>query len=252
MSKVTVSIVMPMHNSSRYVGESVESVLAQTYKDWELLVVDDASTDDSVALVEHYAAIDPRVRLLRNDHPSGNPASPRNVGVREARGRFIAFLDSDDIWLPHKLESQLPLFDRDDTVIVYSDYEKMTDSGRRSNRIVHAPARVNYAQLLKGNVIGNLTGIYDTQKVGKFYFQVIHHEDYPMWLDILKTSGLFARNAGCVTAVYRVREQSVSARKLDILHWQWDIYRQIEHLGVLRSAYLYVNYAIRAFYKSLI
>ena len=129
VSKVTVSIVMPMHNSSRYVEDSVLSVLSQTFKDWELLVVDDASTDDSRSIVERYAKQDRRVKLLRNEHPSGNPASPRNVGVREAKGRYIAFLDSDDIWLPNKLERQLPLFERQDTVIVYSDYEKMTDSG---------------------------------------------------------------------------------------------------------------------------
>ena len=243
---------MPMHNSSRYVEDSVCSVIAQTYKDWELLVVDDASTDDSITIVERYAKKDSRVKLLRNEHPSGNPASPRNVGVRAAQGRYIAFLDSDDVWLPEKLEKELPLFDREDTVIVYSDYEKMTDSGLRSNRIVYAPREVGYSQLLKGNVIGNLTGIYDTQKVGKHYFRVIHHEDYPMWLEILKTSGKKARNVGEVLAVYRVREQSVSAQKLSILFWQWNIYRKVEHFGILRSAYLYANYAVRAFYKRLI
>lgn len=243
---------MPMHNASRYVEDSVRSVISQTFQDWELLVVDDASTDDSRTIVQQYAQQDSRVKLLRNAHPSGNPASPRNVGVEAAQGRYIAFLDSDDVWLPNKLERQLPLFERDDTVIVYSDYEKMTDSGKRSNRVVHAPREVGYRQLLKGNVIGNLTGIYDTGKVGKHYFQVIHHEDYPMWLAILKTSGKKARNVGEVLAVYRVREQSVSARKLSILFWQWDIYRKIEHFGIARSAYLYANYAVRAFYKSLI
>ena len=243
---------MPMHNASRYVEDSVRSVIAQTFRDWELLVVDDASTDDSRNIVERYAQADSRVRLLHNENPSGNPASPRNVGVKAARGRFIAFLDSDDIWLPNKLERQLPLFERLDTAIVYSDYEKMTDTGKRSNRVVHAPQQVGYSQLLKGNVIGNLTGIYDTQKVGKHYFLVIHHEDYPMWLHILKTSGLMARNVGEVLAVYRVREQSVSAHKLSILFWQWNIYRKVEHFGIMRSLYLYANYAVRAFYKRLI
>lgn len=243
---------MPMHNASRYVEDSLRSVVAQTFKDWELLVVDDASTDDSRSIVERYAANDLRIRLLHNQHPSGNPASPRNVGVEAAQGRYIAFLDSDDVWLPNKLERQLPLFERHDTVIVYSDYEKMTDSGKRSNRVVHAPREVGYRQLLKGNVIGNLTGIYDTQKVGKHYFRVIHHEDYPMWLEILNTSGMKARNVGEVLAVYRVREQSVSANKFGILFWQWDIYRKVEHFGFFHSLYLYANYAVRAFAKRLI
>ena len=117
--------------------------------------------------------------------------------------------------------------------------------------MVTAPRKVNYHQLLYGNVIGNLTGMYDVKKVGKNYFKNIHHEDYAFWLSILK-SGYVARNTQTVSALYRVRRQSVSSRKLKILTWQWNIYRKVEHIGVCRSIYYYMNYAVRALKKKLI
>ena len=251
MKEPLVSIVMPMYNSSRYVEESVKSVLSQSFQDWELLVVDDGSSDNSLEIVQRYERLDDRVHLLQNSHPSGRPASPRNLGVKMSRGRFIAFLDSDDVWLPEKLACQLPLFEDAHTAIVYAYYEKMDEQGVRHHRVVKAPKKMTYRGLLRGNVIGNLTGIYDTAKVGKHYFKMIHHEDYPMWLGILKT-GFVARCVPQVLAVYRVREESVSSRKWSIVLWQWNIYRKVERFGFFKSLYYYIHYALRAFRKRLI
>ena len=244
-----VSVIMPAYNAAIYFKKSIESVLSQTYPDWELLVIDDCSTDNSAAIIKEYAAKDTRIKYLKTDASSGSPTLPRNIGIEHAQGRFIAFLDSDDAWLPDKLEKQVRLFENDRTAIVFSDYEKMSENGERNGRVIKAPRKVTYRQLLKGNVIGNLTGMYDTEKVGKVYCPHIHHEDYVLWLSILK-QGYIARNTGTVEALYRVRKQSVSADKRAVISWQWHIYREIEKLDVLQSAYYFLHYAYKAFRKS--
>ncbi len=246
-----VSIIMPMHNSAKYVGEAIQSVVNQTYNNWELLVIDDASTDNSCDIVRGYVEQDHRVRLLFNDNHTGHPSSPRNLGVKCAKGRFIAFLDSDDMWFPDKLQQQIPLFEDENVAIVYSNYEKMSEDGNRANRVVKAPSFANYKVLLSGNVIGNLTGVYDEKKVGKVNFQYVHHEDYVLWLSILKR-GFVAKNTNTTTAAYRIVSGSVSSNKLKVLPWQWYVYRKVEHLGLFRSIYHFVNYAFKAYFKSKI
>lgn len=134
-----VSIIMPMHNSASYVGEAITSVLKQTYPHWELLVIEDASKDNSCDIVRTYQEQDSRIHLLINDHHTGRPSSPRNMGVKHAKGRYIAFLDSDDVWFPEKLQQQIPLFEDEKVAIVYSNYEKMDEAGHRANRVVKAP-----------------------------------------------------------------------------------------------------------------
>ncbi len=247
-----VSVIMPMYNSESYVGKAIESVIGQTYPNWELLVVDDGSTDRSCEIVRAYAVRDRRVQLLVNDNPVGMPYAPRNYGIQHAKGDYIAFLDSDDMWLREKLSQQLVVFHRDQrTAVVYSDYEKIDEKGRRSARIITAPRKTNYQQMLYGNVIGNLTGIYDVRKVGKNYFTNVHHEDYAFWLSVLK-SGYIARNTQTVAALYRVRNASVSAYKLRVISWQWHIYRKVENIGILRSAYYFCFYAVGALRKSFV
>lgn len=246
----TVSIIMPMHNSEKFVCEAIESVLAQTYADWELLVVDDGSTDNSINVVRNFADKDKRIRLLHSDRHIGMPSAPRNVGVSNARGRYVAFLDSDDRWLPHKLERQVALFDNDDVLIVFSNYEKIDEHGTRRHRVITAPATATYKSLLRGNVIGNLTGIYDRAKTDKVAIEDIHHEDYVMWLSILKRGGI-AQNTNTVEAEYRVMSNSVSSDKTKVMRWQWAIYRTHERLSVFRSCFYFVHYAVRALYKAL-
>lgn len=241
---------MPVYNAERFLGEAIESVLSQTYTDWELWVVDDCSTDGSSRIVRRYMERDARIHYLRTDEASGSPTLPRNRGIENARGRYIAFLDSDDVWLPHKLEEQLREFDDSQTAIVYSDYEKIGEEGKRENRVVKAPLSVDYRQLLLGNVIGCLTAVYDTEKVGKVYLSRHSHEDYILWLSILK-QGYMARNTGRVAALYRVRKRSVSSNKLKALSWQWDIYIRIEKTGYVKGIYYFLNYACRAFLKTL-
>lgn len=246
-----VSIIMPMHNAAEFICEAINSVIAQTYTTWELLVVDDSSTDESRRIVTEYGKKDKRIILLTNDRHTGLPSTPRNVGMSVATGRYIAFLDSDDVWYSDKLEQQLLLFKNPKVAIVYSDYEKMDRNGKRANRIIKAPAFATYKSLLASNCIGNLTGIYDRKKVGKINFIDIHHEDYALWLAILK-KGFIAQNTQSITAAYRVTDNSISSNKIKVLPWQWNIYRNVEHLPLLSSCYYFIHYAIRAFIKNRI
>lgn len=243
---------MPCYNSGTFIRQAIESVRNQTFEDWELLVVDDGSTDDSADIIKGMEQMDGRIKYLKTNAPSGSPIVPRNIGVKNALGRYIAFLDSDDAWLANKLERQMKMFEQyEDMAICFSNYEKMTEQGERNNRIIKAPSISTYKQLLLSNVIGCLTAVYDTEKVGKVFFQNHSHEDYILWLDILKR-GYVARNTNTVEALYRVRENSVSSNKLKTLSWQWDIYRNVEKISLFRSSYYFLNYAYRAFRKSLI
>ena len=245
-----VSIITPCYNASKYIAYTIESVIKQTYIHWELLIVDDCSKDNSADIIKEYSTRDKRIHYLKTDISSGSPVIPRNVAINKAIGHYIAFLDSDDIWLPTKLEEQLKLFNDEMTAVVYSNYEKINEEGIRNHRIITAPSKANYKNLLKGNVIGNLTGIYDLTKVGKIYCQNVRHEDYVLWLSILK-KGYIARNTNTVTALYRVRENSVSSNKFKILSWQWNILRNIEKISLPKAIYYYLNYAIKAFLKAI-
>lgn len=249
--KALVSIIMPMYNSEAFIKDAIKSVIAQTYKNWELLVVDDGSTDNSRAIVEKFMAWDSRIHLLQNPCPIGMPSEPRNYGIQAAHGHFIAFLDSDDMWLPSKLAQQLPMFQDNRTAVVYSNYEKIDEKGKRSARIVIAPPQVDYNKMLYSNYIGNLTGVFDVRKVGKNYFRQIRHEDYAFWLSVLK-SGYIARSTQTITALYRVRSSSLSANKLHLLSWQWNILRNVEHISFFRAIGFYITYAYNAFFKNMI
>lgn len=248
--KVLASIITPCYNAERTIKQTIESVLSQTYPYWEMLVVDDCSTDESAKIIKEYTAKNPRVKYYKTEKISGSPSLPRNIGIEHAQGRFIAFLDSDDIWLPNKLKEQIGLFEQANVAIVFSNYEKINEDGDRHSRYIIAPSQISYQQLLKGNVIGCLTAIYDTSKVGKNYLKKIGHEDYVLWLSMLK-KGYIAKNTNSVTALYRVREQSISSNKLKVLSWQWDIYRQEENLSYIKAIYYFIHYAIGAFKKAI-
>ena len=246
----TVSVIMPCHNGEKYLRQAVESVLAQSFANWELLIIDDASTDGSTSIAEEYCAQDSRIKLLHTQHSTGKPATARNVGIKAATGRFIAFLDCDDQWLPHKLEHQLPLFDKPDCAAAVSFYKQTDAFGNVRPAVVTSPAVVSFDQLLDGNCIGNLTGIYDTAKVGKVYQKEIHHEDYLMWLQVLQ-KGFAAYNTGTVEAYYRESGSSVSGSKLKALGWTWAIYRRELDLSFIASAVHFIRYAFKGLSKRL-
>jgi len=248
-----VSIIMPAHNASCTIAESIDSVIAQTYRCWELIVVDDCSTDSTVDVVIEYCNKDERICLFHTKQSEGKPYLPKNEGIRLAKGRYIAFLDSDDLWLPEKLEKQMQLFENNDkAAIVFSDYCKFSDGGDNdeNQRIVKGPAIVAYKNAVYGNPIGNLTAVYDTAKVGKVYFVNAGHEDYILWLTILR-KGYEAVNTCSVEAKYRVRIGSVSANKGRAAYWVWNIYRNILKMNPIQAMFCYVVYSVRAIIKYL-
>ena len=245
-----VSIIMPCHNGAATIADAIRSVQSQTFADWELLVIDDASTDDSVQIVSDFADSDSRIHLLHTEKSTGLPASPRNVGIEAARGRYIAFLDCDDEWLPTKLEHQIPLFATRNVAVVFSYYSKMDADGRLWNSVIKSPPVVNYNRLLKGDCIGNLTGMYDTKKCGKVFQKEIHHEDYLMWLEVLK-AGFVALNTNTFEALYRIQLKSDSSNKFKAMRWQWHILRNELRLPLGTAISCFCAYAVSGFVKKM-
>lgn len=243
-----VSIITPLYNSEQFISKTIESVIAQTYLDWEMIIVDDCSTDQSSEIVKSYMTSDDRIKYFKTTFPSGSPAKPRNIGIEKANGRYIAFLDSDDLWEQNKLETQLQFFEDDSVAIVFSNYEKINEQGIQNNRIITAPLLVDYKKLLKGNVIACCTCVYDSSKTGKLYFNNQGHEDYALWLEILK-KGYFAKNTGLISAKYRVRNASISSNKYKVIFWIYTIYRENENMSIIKSIYYSFITLSRSFFK---
>jgi len=250
---------MPMRNSARTVSSSIRSVVAQTFRDWELVVVDDSSTDSSRAEVQAFVEADRRIRLLNNPLSPG-AARARNHGTKLARGRYIAFLDSDDLWLPTKLEEQLRLFTETETPITYTGYYKIAGAAAveatefvPNRRIVTPPRKLTYKKMLCQDYIGFLTAAYDTEKLGKQYFPDLERrQDYALLLQIFR-SGVVAHGLTEPLAIYRAaRTGTLSSNKIRASRYNWHIYRKVERLPLPRAIWAFSNYAVRSGAKYLI
>jgi len=241
-----VTVVTPSYNSSPFIRETIESVLAQTYKNWEMIIVDDGSSDNSQEIIREYTAQDERIKLIVNKENVGASKS-RNIAIAEARGEYIAFLDSDDIWLADKLKNQIVLMQENDVLLSYSAYRTIDD---KSEGIGTFPVKekVTYEDMLKTSSIGTLTTIYNVKELGKFYFEDIGHEDYVMKLQILKKIK-YAQGIMEPLAKYRVHDNGLSNNKLKAARWQWHIYRNVENLSFPKSIYYFLNYAYFGFFK---
>lgn len=242
-----VSIIMPTYNSKKFLLESIDSVLNQDYTSWELIIVDDCSSDSSYDIAQEFSQIDSRIRSLRLDKNSG-AAAARNLGISESNGRFIAFLDSDDVWLPDKLRKQIFFMVENDVCFSFSAYEKMGVDGEFLGSI-GVSCKESYRSLLKTCSIGCLTAIYDTERIGKMYMRLdTKREDYALWLDILKKTE-FAYGINECLAKYRVYSSQNSANKLKMARENWVLYRKIEKLGFFYTLYVFGNYALRGYLR---
>ena len=241
-----VSIITPSYNSEKYIAETIQSVLDQTYQDWEMIIVDDVSTDNSLQIIEQYAKRDSRLKVIRLKQNMG-PAHARNRAIEEASGKYIAFLDSDDVWFPKKLEKQINFLTDYSLVVTYSAYETIDGDSKYINTR-NIQTTITYIDMLKSNHIGNLTGIYDTEFFGKTYMKEHGHEDYILWLEILKQIKS-TRGIPEPLAKYRIVSKSISSNKLKALKWQWHIYRDVEKLGIFQSAYTMIWYIVYALKK---
>lgn len=248
-----VSIIMPCFNGEHHLAQSIDSVLSQKVSDWELIVIDDCSSDSSVSLVERYRS-DPRLKqrltLLKNESQQG-PAVSRNRGIEAARGRYIAFLDCDDVWLENRLISQIDLFQDRQVRLVCGGYRVIDATGAPTGAAVMPPKRTDYHQMLVMNTVGCLTAMYDTERSGKVHMPLIpRRQDYGLWLSLIRDGGEVA-GAQEIVALYRSHPGSISSNKLAVAYWQWYLYRKHEKLPHWKSAWCVFNHfwAKRAKYQ---
>ena len=241
-----VSIITPCYNAEAFIAQTIKSVQEQTYKNWELIIVDDYSADKSYSIAEQYAKEDSRIICIKNPKNLG-VAQTRNRAIESAKGEYIAFLDADDIWLPNKLQNQVTLMQKENISLCYTAYFTMSETGETLTRF-DVPEQVNYSDMLKTSSIGTLTTIYNAKKLGKFYMSGVGHEDYIMKLQILKQIP-YAKGIQEPLAKYRIHEQGLSNNKLHAAKWQWHIYRKIEKLSLLKSLYYFMHYAYFGVFK---
>jgi glycosyltransferase involved in cell wall biosynthesis len=242
-----VSIITPTYNSIDYIADTLQSVAGQEYKNWEHIIIDDASTDATQSVVDACAKRDNRIRFIKLPINSG-AAVARNTGIRAARGRYIAFLDADDLWLPHKLARQLAFMRETGAAFAYASFDLIDESGLGIGR-VEVPQTATYTSLLRNNVIGCLTAMYDTEKTGKIEMPLIRkRQDLGLWLRILKKIPE-ARGVSEVLGQYRIRPGSISSNKLRAARHTWHLYRHVEGLPLAKAVYYFACYAMNGIRK---
>lgn len=245
-----VSIIMPSYNTGKYIGDSIKSVLSQTYEDWELIIVDDDSNDDTLKVIETFN--DNRIKVFHNDKHYG-AAYSRNKALREAKGKWIAFLDSDDLWMPEKLEKQMDFMLTNDIHFSYTNYERVDELGRKKNKLVTGPKIIGNRDLFNYNWMGCLTVMYDAEFVGRIQIEnILRTNDYAMWLIIIQKCDCYLLDE--TLALYR-KGRAGSLSNTDywtLIKWHYKLFHDVEHLGKLSS----LNYTLRnivfGIYKKLV
>jgi teichuronic acid biosynthesis glycosyltransferase TuaG len=249
MEKGLVSIITPMYNGARFVSQTIDSVLMQTYGNWEMFVIDDGSKDNGPEIVSGYAAADPRIKLLRQ--ANGGSAAARNNGIRAANGQYIALLDSDDTWNPDFLEQQLALMKERNALLVYSSHTRIDENSNEILKPFIVPEKVTYKDLLKNCYISCLTGLYDTSVYGKVYLREEMkslRDDYVYWLEIMKKVQVAYGNRA-VIANYRMLDTSASRKKQKVIIPQFKVLYQVERQGLLKSLYYLGSWAVISYFK---
>ena len=246
MTDSLVSIVTPAYKAEKIIAETIRSVQGQSYQHWEMLVVEDGSPDGTADVVADFAAADPRVRLIRQ--ANAGPAMARQKALDHARGRYIAFLDSDDLWLSDKLERQLAFMAHERASFTYTGFRRIQADGCGLGHLVEVPAQMTYRQLLGNTAIATSTVLIDRVVTGEFRMTKTYYDDFVLWLDLLKR-GVRARGLQVDLMRYRVVDQSVSRNKAKSAKMVWRTYREIECLSPPVAAWYFVNYAFNAFCK---
>lgn len=242
-----VSVITPVYKCEKYISKTIESVQQQTYPHWELLLIDDCTPDNSPAIIAKYASADARIRYIKMPQ-NGGAALARNKGLEEAQGRYIAYLDADDVWLPTKLERQICFLTDNNAQFSCCDYEKIDDDGTTLNKVVHMPKTISYERLLRNTVIQTSSVIIDLKKVERRLLimpNVRRGQDSATWLQMLR-SGVEFQGQNEMLSQYRRVPQSLSANKLSALKRTWHLYRGVEHLSIPKSVYCLIGWAYHA------
>lgn len=246
--KELVSIIMPCYNCEQYLAEVVYSIINQTYQNWELILVDDCSMDNSAQIIKSFLKLDQRIRGFFNERNKGVSFS-RNIGLKESRGIYIAFCDSDDLWDLSKLQIQIPFLKR--YPVVCSNYIMFSDLNKK-NKLIKGPKKFDYDKLLKTNLIPNSSAVFNRRLVNCGVLQKnIGHEDYLMWLELLKPNKKVYRVQKPLM-FYRLHKKSISSNKIRSLRWTWNVYFNELKLGLIKSLFLMSNYIFNNFKKYFI
>ena len=243
-----VSIITPSYNSEKYISETIQSVLNQTYPHWEMIIVDDGSTDQTTSIINEFCAKDSRIKRLSLTKNSG-PAVARNTAIEIAKGDFMTFIDADDVWFSTFLENSINTIQENHISFVFSSYRRADENLNFVYSDFIVPQKVTYSDILKSNSISCLTAFIDCKKLGKKYMPNIKkRQDMGLWLNYLKEIP-FAYGIQEPQAIYRIRKNSLSRKKSDLLKYQWEFYREIEKLSVIQSFYYMLHWMIRGFMK---
>lgn len=250
MNEPLVSIITPVYNAEQFLSETIESVKNQTYQNWEMILVDDCSKDNSADIIKEFQNTDDRIKYIRLEKNSGASVS-RNTGITNAKGRFIAFVDSDDIWNPDKLEKQVSYMLENKVGFTFTSYRYMKENGEPTNKVAKAPQKIDYNGLLKNTIIGCSTVVIDRDIVGSFEMPLVRRgQDTATWLKILRTEE-FAYGIEEDLVKYRLVGDSLSSNKIKAIKRTWNTYRNVENLGIFKSCYVFCFYAFNAVKKRL-
>ena len=246
-NEILISVVMPNYNGYRFVEQAINSVLSQTYKNFELLVVDDCSKDDSLSLIQQKAQSDSRVRVIALEHNAG-VANARNIGIKEAKGEYIALLDNDDLWTEDKLERQLDLAQKG-ADIVYCSYDFIDEQNRSIKKPFVVPLQTNFNKMLASSVISCSTSFIKTDLMQAHPFNPdFYHEDYVLWMELLRVCPTAYGNPK-VLMHYRQVSGSRSNKKSNAAKERWNTYRRALKLNAVTSAWAFVRYALNGVMK---
>jgi teichuronic acid biosynthesis glycosyltransferase TuaG len=241
-----VSIIIPVYNASIFLDETIKTIQNQTYTNWEAIFIDDCSTDNSEEIIKKYRIKDERIKLYKNETNS-YAAITRNKGIDESLGRYIAFLDADDLWVPCKLEKQIAFMLQRDCAFSFTSYEFADENGNPNGKKVHVPNSLSYIQALKNTIIWTSTVMFDMREFSKeqIYMPDVKSEDTACWWKVLKNIN-HAYGLDEVLSFYRRTNSSLSSDKKEAVRRTWNLYRNVENLGFSKSAYYFGNYAYKA------
>lgn len=247
-----ISIITPVYNCEKFIKETLDCVLKQTYKKWEWLLIDDCSSDNSANIIKEYASKDKRIKYFKMDKNSG-AAIARNKGLDNSTGRFIAYLDSDDLWRKEKLEKQIKFMINNNYAFTCTDYEKIKEDGSSLNKIIKIPKIVNYNLFLRNTIIQTVGVMIDTKLTGKELLQmpnIRRRQDAATWCQLLK-NGFDCYECPENLSYYRVVPNSLSSNKLKAIKTNWYWYRKIEKLPLWKTCFCFIGYAFNAMKKRI-
>ena len=243
-----VSIITPAYNSAKFIAETIYSVQNQTHVNWEMIIVDDGSSDETVAIVQAFIDKDKRIQCYKLAQNSG-PAVARNFAIEKAKGAFMTFIDADDIWFPNFIENSIKTIEKTGVSFVFSSYKRSNENLEFVYSDFIVPQKVTYTDILKSNSISCLTAFVDIKTLGKKYMPLIRkRQDMGLWLNYLKVIP-FAYGIQETQAIYRIRENSLSRKKSDLIYYQWQFYRAVEQLNIFQSLYYMAHWMYRGFMK---